>query len=91
MAVLKRRKRTQKKCFIKQNIESEDFKKRLESNKALLRSEQRFRSELHTVFPERINKIAFSANDNKRPQMLQIHMAQALKLCVKQNDETLKY
>ena len=70
MVVLKRRKRTQEKCFIKQNIESEDFKKRLENNKALLRSEQRFRSELHTVFPERVNKISLSENDDKRLQML---------------------
>lgn len=51
-----KKKKSAKKCFIKQLIKSDDFKKGLENNKTLLRSEQRFRSELPKVFPERVKK-----------------------------------
>lgn len=44
----------------------EDYKKCLQSNKTILRSQQSFRSEFHKVFKEKINKTAFSANDDKR-------------------------
>ena len=51
-------------------IKSEDFKKRLENNRILLRLEQKFRSELHKVFPEGVNKISLNENDDKRLQTL---------------------
>ena len=35
-------------------------------NKAILKTQQRFKSERHNIFIEVINKIALSANDDKR-------------------------
>ena len=35
-------------------------------NKAILKTQQRFKSERHNVFTEVINKIALSTNDDKR-------------------------
>ena len=35
----------------------------------MLRSQQRFRSNLHNVFTEKVNKIVLSANDDNRLQM----------------------
>ena len=43
-------------------------KKRVENNKTIIRSQQRFRSELHNVFREKVNKITLNANDDKRLQ-----------------------
>ena len=37
-------------------------------NKLILKSQQRFRSEKHNLFTEEVNKIALSANDDKRIQ-----------------------
>lgn len=55
-----------KKCVIKREMKFEDYKKCRQSNKTILRSQQSFRSEFHKVFKEKINKTAFSANDDKR-------------------------
>ena len=41
-----------------------DYKTYLENNKTVLKTLQRFRSEEHNVFTEKINKIALSVNDN---------------------------
>ena len=46
----------------------EDHKDFIKNNKLILRTQQRFRSEKHNVFIEKINKIASSSNDNKRIQ-----------------------
>ena len=35
-------------------------------NKAIIKTQQRFKSERHNVFTEVINKIALSTNDDKR-------------------------
>ena len=43
----------------------EDYRKFLESNKTILRSQQSFRGELHNVFTEKIKKIAVSANNDR--------------------------
>ena len=37
----------------------------------ILRSQQRFKSDHHTIFTENINKAAITSNDNKRLQTLQ--------------------
>ena len=37
-------------------------------NKTTLRSQLRFKSDLHVVYTEEINKIAISSNDDKRLQ-----------------------
>ena len=34
----------------------------------MLRSQQRFRSELHNVFTQKINKVVLGTNDDKRIQ-----------------------
>ena len=59
-----------KKCVIKRKIKFENYKDCLESNKVILRSQQRFRSELHNVFMEKINKTTLSSNDDERIQTL---------------------
>ena len=38
------------------------------SNKIILQSQQRFKSDYHNVYTKQINKIALSSNDNKRLQ-----------------------
>ena len=38
------------------------------SNKIILKSQQRFKSDHHKVYTEEINKIALSSNDDKRLQ-----------------------
>ena len=43
-----------------------DYKNCLFDNKNVLRSQQRFKSENHSVYTENINKIALSCNDDKR-------------------------
>ena len=40
------------------------------SNRLVLKSQQRFRSEIHNVFTEEINKIALSTADDKRMQSI---------------------
>lgn len=55
-----------KSCVIKQEIKFQDYKECLEENKTILKSQQRFRVETNNVFTEKVNKIAISANDDKR-------------------------
>lgn len=57
-----------KKCAIKRVITFEDFKKCLENNRTILRTQQRCRIEAHIVFTKKVNKITLSANDDKRMQ-----------------------
>ena len=38
----------------------------------MLKSQQRFKSERHTIFTEEINKIALSLNDDKRMQSIDL-------------------
>ena len=46
------------------------IKKLLKDNKLLLKTQQRFKSERHSVFSEEINKVASSLNDYKRIQSI---------------------
>ena len=39
-------------------------------NRLILRTEQRFKSETHNAFTEKINKIALISNDDKRMQSI---------------------
>ena len=55
-----------KKCVIK--VKCSDYKDCLLKNEIILKSQQRFKSEAHSVYTEEINKIALSSSDNKRPQ-----------------------
>ena len=46
----------------------QNFKDCLSSNKNVYRSQQTFKSYNHDVYTEEVNKIALSANDDKRLQ-----------------------
>ena len=63
----KKAKRT-KKCIIKCRIMFDDYKDSVSKNKTILRSQLRFKSDLHIVCTEEVNKIAISNNDDKRLQ-----------------------
>lgn len=55
-----------KKKVIKREIRFQDYKDCLENSKTMQRSQQEFRSKAHSVLTEKVNKIAFSANGDKR-------------------------
>ena len=57
-----------KKCVIKQRLKFNDYKDCLLNNETILKSQQRFKSEIHNVYIEKMNKIALSSNDDKRLQ-----------------------
>ena len=46
----------------------ENYKDSLFNDKIILRSQQRFRSDHHRVYTEKVNKISLSSNDDKRIQ-----------------------
>ena len=56
------------KCVIKGELKFNDYKDCLLKTvyKVVLKSQQRFKGERHDVYPENVNKIALSNNDNKR-------------------------
>ena len=62
---LKKAKRT-KKCVVKKILGFDDYKKCLFEKEKVLKSQQRFKSENHTVYTECMNKIALSCEDDKR-------------------------
>ena len=53
---------------LKQEIMFENYTDCLLNNKNVYRSQQRFKSYNHDVYTEEVNKIALSANDDKRLQ-----------------------
>ena len=53
-----------KKCVIKRHLKFDDYKDSIFNNKKILRQQQRFKSDLHTVYTESINKISISSNDD---------------------------
>ena len=55
-----------KKSVIKNNISHEDYKECLFSKKPQMRKMNVIRSHNHEIFSETVNKIALSANDDKR-------------------------
>ena len=65
MAKLVRRQREQK-GIIKSKIEFKDCKSCLKNHERILRSQQRFKSEVRNVFIEKVNKTSLSSNDDKR-------------------------
>ena len=56
----------QKKCVVKNELRFSYYKDCLFNNNVILKSQQRFKSELHNVYTEEVNKIALSSNDDKR-------------------------
>ena len=57
-----------KKCIIKHRIVFQAYKNSSFKNKTILRSQLRFKSDLHIVYTEELNKIVISNNDDKRLQ-----------------------
>ena len=57
-----------KKCLVKQKVMFKNYKDCLFNNKAVYRSQERFRSYYHVMYTEEVNKIALSSNDDKRLQ-----------------------
>ena len=57
-----------KKRVIKQGLNFSDYKNCLLNNEIILKSQQRFKSEAHNVYTEKIKKVALSSNDDKRLQ-----------------------
>ena len=55
-----------KKRVVKKMLRFSDYKNCLFSNGKVLKSQQRFKSENHSVYTENINKIALSCDDDKR-------------------------
>lgn len=51
--------------MLSKEINFEVYKKYQGNNKAILRSQQRFKSELHNVFTEKVNKIVGTATDGE--------------------------
>ena len=59
-----------KMCVTKRILELNDYEDCLFNNKVILKLQQRFKSVCHDVYPERINKIALSSNNDKILQFL---------------------
>ena len=57
-----------KRCVIKQKFKFKNHKYCLFKNHIISESQQRFKSEGHIVYTEKINKIVLSSNDDKRLQ-----------------------
>ena len=57
-----------KKCVIKRRLMFENYKDLLLNNKTMLKPQLRFKSDLHEVYTEEVNKIALNSNDDKRLQ-----------------------
>ena len=55
-----------KDCFIKRRLKLNDYKDCLLNNEIILKSRQRFQSEIHNVYTEEFNKIALSSSDDER-------------------------
>ena len=58
-----------KKCVIKRRLMFENYKDCLFNDKIMLKTQQRFKSYLHEVYTEKVNKTALSSNDDKRSQI----------------------
>ena len=75
-----------KKCIIKRKIKFEDYKDSLFNNNTILKSQLRFKSDLHIVYTEEVNKIAISSNNDKRLQTfdkitIYLYGTNAFKVC----------
>ena len=57
-----------KRCVIKRRLMFENYKHSLFSNKTIMQSQLRFKSDHHNMYREDVNRIALNSNDNKRLQ-----------------------
>ena len=57
-----------KKCIVKRELTFKNYVEALFNDEAVIKSQQRFRSDRHKVYTEEVNKIALRSNDDKRIQ-----------------------
>ena len=57
-----------KKCVIKRRLMFENYKDSFFNDKTILRSQLRFKSDLHNVYTKEVNKIALNNKEDKRLQ-----------------------
>ena len=80
-----------KKCVVKRMLKFNDFKNCVVNNKAVLKSQQGFKSEEHNVYTEEVNKIALSTMMIKYYRLMikleHVLMEQVLEKHVKQSYE----
>ena len=57
-----------KKCIIKRELRSKNYKDCLLNDKVILKLQQRFKSNYNEVYTQKINKIALCNNDDRRLQ-----------------------
>ena len=83
------------KCIIKRRIKFKDYKDSVFENKTILRSQLRFKSDLHIVYTEEVNKIAISNNDKRLQTFDKIttcpHGTNAFKVCESEMIALKKY
>ena len=84
--VEKKKDKGTKKCVIKRHLKFDDYKDSIFNDKKILRTQQRFKGDLHTVYTENINKISISSNNDKRLQTYNkittyTHGTNAFKVC----------
>ena len=94
--ILKKKAKGTKKCVIKRRLRFRDYKDSVFENKTILRSQQRFKSDHHTIYTEDKNKIAISSNDDKRLQTYDKvtthpHGTNAFKVCESEMIALKKY
>ena len=75
-----------KRCVMKCRLMFENYKDQLFNSKTILKSQQRFKSDHHHVYTEKVNKIALNSNDDKRLQTFDRvttypHGTNAFKVC----------
>ena len=59
-------------------IDTDSLKEIIKYKKAILKTQQRFKSERHNVFTEEINKVSLSSNDDKIMQSIDLIETYAL-------------
>ena len=70
MIIVKRKKaKGTKKYIIKRRLMFENYTDSLFNDQIILKSQQRFKSDLYEVYIEEITRIALSSNDDKRLQI----------------------
>ena len=55
-----------KMCVVKTELQFNYYKDSLFNNNVILKSQQRFKSEIHNAYTEEVNKMDFSSIDDKR-------------------------
>ena len=61
-----------KRCVIKHRLMFENYKDSLFSNKTILKSQLRFKSDHHNVYTEEVNKIALNSNIREHKHLVEL-------------------